>query len=183
MNRRMTRVSVSQRGGGRRGFSIIEVVISMLIIGGLMVAAMGAVGAAAATDRLTMDTARACLLAEELLTEILLKAYSEPDGASGLGKDSGEASGGTRALFDDVDDFDGWVETPVRQADGTAVPGTTGWERRVEVVWVSASDPAKQSPTETGVKRITVEVRRDGRPLARLTALRTRAWPLPPHEP
>lgn len=164
-----------------RAFSIIEVAISLVIVGGLMVAALGVVGAAVKTDQLTMDSARGRLLAEELMAEITLKAYSDPSGGTTIGRDAGETSGTSRLLFDDVDDYHGWTETPCRLADGTPIAGTTGWSRSVEVVWVSAADPATVSGSETGVKRITVEVRRNGRIVGRLVALRSRAWTPPPY--
>jgi prepilin-type N-terminal cleavage/methylation domain-containing protein len=167
-----------------RGFSIVEVAISLVVVGLMMVAALGAVGTAARTDQLTMDSSRGRLLAEELMAEIMLKAYSEPSGGlAAIGSNVGEVVASSRALYDDVDDYDGWVETPCRMADGTAIAGTTGWSRRVTVAWVSAADPATASGTDSGVKRIVVQVTRDGRQVAQLTALRTRAWPLPPYLP
>lgn len=175
---------VAGTGPRVRAFSMIEVAISLVLVGGLMAAALQVVGAAVRTDQLTMDSSRGRLLAEELMTEILLKAYSEPSGgAAAIGTNTGEASATSRAAFDDVDDYHGWVESPCRLVDGTTIPGTTGWSRSVSVAWVSVTTPTTTSGTDTGLKRVTVEVRRDGRVVARLTALRARAWNPPPYSP
>lgn len=171
----------ARRPAGAAAFSMIEVAVSLVIVGGLMAAALNVVGAAVRTDQLTMDSARGLLLAEDLMAEIVLKAYSEPSGGTAIGTNAGEASATSRAAFDDVDDYHGWTETPCRLVDGTPIAGTTGWSRSVSVAWVSVAAPGTTSGSETGLKQITVEVRRDGRLVGRVTALRGRAWTPPPY--
>jgi len=177
------RTRASWCGAGRRAFSMIEVAVSIVIVGGLMVASLRVVGAAVRTDQLTMDASRGRLLAEELMAEIVLKAYSEPSGGTAIGTNAGEVSGSSRAAYDDVDDYHGLVESPCRLADGTPIPSTGAWNRSVTVVWASVASPGTASGSETGLKRVTVEVRRDGRLVGRVTALRARAWTPPPYSP
>ena len=73
--------------------------VSIVIVGGLMVASLRVVGAAVRTDQLTMDASRGRLLAEDLMAEIVLKAYSEPSGGTAIGPNGGEVSGSSRRAF------------------------------------------------------------------------------------
>ncbi len=78
-----------------------------------------------------------------------------------------------KTTLDDVDDFDGYAETPPLYADGTAMAGLSAWTRRVRVQWVDRNDPSLVVGSETGVKRIIVTVEKNGVGDGRRTALRT----------
>jgi hypothetical protein len=77
-----------------------------------------------------------------------------------FGREAGEQLA-NRASWNDVDDFDGYVETSPVDPAGTAIPGVPeGWSRSVTVEWVAPSNPSQTSQTETGLKRVTVTVKR-----------------------
>lgn len=158
------------------GFSMAETLVSILIVGGLVVAAMNTAGAAMMGHKKIGDRGRGTLLAQDLLGEILLQAYEEPVDTPTFGRESSE-SGSNRADYDDVDDYDGWFASPPESKDGTSMSGYTGWKRSVVVEWVDNTDLIEVSGSDTGVKRITVTVTRDGRTLAELVALRAGAPP------
>jgi len=161
------------RRGHRPAFSLVEVVLSVLLLGGVMAAVLNTVGATATIRRLDMDRVRGQALAMDLVDEIVAKPYDDPDGAgTTLGPDSTETA---RSLFDDVDDYAGWSASPPQLADGSAIPGLSGWTREAAVVWVSDSNLAAASLSETGVKRIRVVVRHGERIVATVEALRTSA--------
>ena len=128
----------------RKGFSLIESVVSVLLVGVLMVAAMQALGASKRRESDTFDRLRGRQLAGAMLNEILLQAYKEPetDDAPLFGLEPGESTG-NRSLFDDVDDYVGWTSSPPNDRSGTALPGFTGWTRSVAVQW---ADPHHARP-------------------------------------
>ena len=64
-----------QRIRSEAGFSLIEVTVSTLIVGLLLVVAMRSLGAALRAGRSTADRGVAALLAEDLMAEILQKNY------------------------------------------------------------------------------------------------------------
>ena len=157
-----------------RAFSMVEVTISMVVVAGMTVAALNTVGAAKLGIQKITSRNSGTLLAQQLMTEILIQAYEEPNGAPNFGREGGEG-GGDRADRDDLDDYDGWSGSPPEYKDGTEIPDLDGWARKVSVAWVKANDLSLTSGSETNVKRITVTVTYNGVQVASLTAVRTLA--------
>lgn len=157
---------------GRNAFTIVEAVISTIIVAVMFVAALSTVGAARITQHRAALVSRGRLLAESLMSEVLQQNYKDPDGAVVFGVESGE-SAPARTDFDDVDDFDGWSSSPPVRRDGTPLANSTGWKRTAQVEWVDASDPGQVKAVETAVKRVTVTAEYGGVPQASLVALRT----------
>jgi MSHA pilin protein MshD len=161
----------------RAGFTVIEGAIASIVLGLLVGAVANSVSAAAASRQRLADNSRGALLAEDLMTEIVQLDYAEPSNFSApLGTDSGEVSGSSRALFDDVDDYHGLVESPPRAQDGTVISGLSGWTRQTTVKWATVADPTTDSSTETTIKRITVTVKRGNRTVGTSVWIRTGAW-------
>ena len=160
----------------RRGLSLIESIISLVIVSSMLIAAVGTIGIAKAAEVHAKRRTVGRLLAETLLAEILLHPYEDPSGTSGLGRDAGE-SADDRATFDDVDDYTGWIRTPPVDRDGTPIEWAGGYTRSVAVLWVDPNDVTAPSVSDTGVKRVIVQTRFDGRVLASLEAMRTAVWP------
>lgn len=172
-----------------RAYSLVEVVISTLIIGVMFAAAMQSVATARLGMQLNTDQARAVLLAEDLLAEILQQAYYDSaydPNSFGLGADEDI---GNRSLFEDVDDYDQWSAAPPQRKDGTEIPGFESWTRRVDVGWVDVhtllpapyggtprTAPGRSSWNE-GIKLVRVRVLRADAEIAELTALRVVQWP------
>lgn len=157
-----------------RGFSLAETVVSILLVGGLLVAALNTVGSAALGRQQMTAAARGQLLAQQLMAEILLQPYEETVETSIFGRESSEG-GGDRALYDDVDDYNGWQSSPPEYKDGTAITNLTGWTRQASVKWADASDQTKVVAYDSGIKMIRVTVLHSDKPIASITAIRTRA--------
>lgn len=155
----------------RRALSLIEVVASTMIVGMMAVATLNALGAATKSSDNIGNRAIAAGLADELMSEILQQPYSDPDGTTGFGRESGESS--TRTAFDDVDDYDGWTASPPKYRDGTTIPDRTNWRQRVTVSRVVPTNPVQASATDQGVKRIRVAIEYNNQVLAEQTAIRT----------
>lgn len=158
----------------RTGVTLAEVLVSTLIVGFLMVAALNSVGSIFKARTVTSNRNNAYLLAEDLMSEIEQTPYDDPEGGTGIGIDGGETAS-DRATFDDVDDFDGWSQSPPKNRDGTTITGTTGWTRTVTVEYVDTANPGTSTITDFGLKRVTVTVTGPNSQTVTLTALRSNA--------
>ena len=158
----------------RRGFSLVEVVVAILVLSALLAASLNTDAASASMQPHVADRARARVLALDLLNEARRHPYDDPIAGSGLGPSPTEING-TRSLFNDVDDFNGWSASPPQRADGSVIPGFSGWTRACTVDYVSLSNPNTVVGSDSGVKRITVTVHRGNQPMAAVTGIRTRA--------
>ncbi|HVT79556.1 MAG TPA: hypothetical protein VHM90_02775, partial [Phycisphaerae bacterium] len=74
----------------------------------------------------------------------------------------------------DVDDFNGWSESPPQDRAGNPMQDLAGWSRSVRVDFVSIANPTTVSATDAGLKRITVTVSKNNVPLATRVALKGR---------
>jgi MSHA pilin protein MshD len=164
--------STRQRAGHPRAFTLVEAVISILIVGIMFIAAMNTVGASRLTQHKASLVSRGQQLAESLASEMLRQNYEDPDGTPAFGRESNE-SATPRTSWDDVDDYDGLSESPPATKDGTALTNATGWKRTVKVEWVDPANPSQVQTVETGVKRIVVTVAYNGVPQATLVCLKT----------
>lgn len=156
------------------GFSLVEATFSIVIVGVMMVAALQAAAAARTHAQRGADRGRAVLLALNLMAEILQQQYEDPAAARGsFGRETGESAPGNRSLFDDVDDYDGWTESPPRDRLGSAIGDATNWQWSVTVWWVSPVAPDLKFLSDSRLKRIEVVVSRNNLVLARLVGLRS----------
>lgn len=156
----------------RRALTLIEAVLSIVIVSLMLTAALHTVGASQRSQRYGADQATAVALAESLMSEVLGMPYQDPNGTGGIGPEADEL-GGTRATFDDVDDFAAWSASPPQFRSGLPMTAMDSFGRKVEVVWVNLVDLETPAASETGVKRVTVTVTCNGRPVIAITALRT----------
>ena len=138
-----------------RAFTLMEAVLSTVIVAVMLVTALNTVGASRITQHKTSLVSRGRMFTESLMSEILEQSYQNPVEPHVFGPESGE-SGSTRAAYNDVDDYNGWTESPPVAKDGTALPNSANWRRTVTVEWVDPLNPDQVSGTETGAKRITV---------------------------
>lgn len=122
----------------QRGFSLVELVVAIVIIsvavGGVMLVFVVAFTHSADP----MQQQQAVAIAEGYLDEILARAYDDPDGAPNR-----EAS---RALYDDVTDYDTLDQAPQDQ-DGNTLPGLDTYRVRVSVSGPTALGPAGDTVT------------------------------------
>ena len=159
----------------RRAASLLEVAMASLMVGVLLIGALNSVGARLRHQAELTERQRANLLAEQLLAEVLEHRYQDPDESPTFGPEPTE-TGGTRAPFDDVDDFDGWDKTPIEARNGIAMANATGWRRTIDVEYVPANDMTATSGGDQGIKRITVAVYVDGQLVATRVGFRSSAW-------
>jgi len=158
----------------RAGLTIVEAAMSVMIVSVVLVAALQTLGGAARARAVQAAQCQAPALARLLMAEIRQARYSDdltPDAP--LGPDTNEINGKDRTLYDDVDDYNGLVETALRARDGSNLSGSGNWQRQVSVEWVQPDNPARVIAQDLGLKRITVTVTGPG-PTVRLVALRSK---------
>lgn len=149
-----------------RGLTMIETVISLVIIASLGVASLRAFSAATLSRALAQDRARGVALARDLMAEIKAAPYGEPPQAA--------SAAGDRLAFDTVGDYHGWSASPPLRPDGAQL-APAPWRREVTVRQVEL-DGVTAAAAATGLLRITVRVLKGDRPVAIEDSLRTAAW-------
>ncbi|MFO0830270.1 MAG: hypothetical protein U0637_00370 [Phycisphaerales bacterium] len=158
----------------RAGITLVEAVLSMLVLAVLATAALAAVSQSRRARALVDEQSMGASLARSMLAEITALPYMEPSSTS-IGVDSGESQS-LRGTLDDVDDYNLYAESPCTTRDGAPVDGTDTWRRTVVVSWVPVSANTTPTGSDTGLKRVWVTVRHGDRVVARLSALRAEAW-------
>ncbi len=134
-----------------RGFSLVEVVVSIVVLSGglslillpMITATRGSADPIAAKQSLAV--------AESLMDEILSKDFANPSGGF-----SGAATQANRPLFDDVSDYDGFSLTGVQTVDGIAVSALSAYTVSVTVAVATAATIG--IATVADVKIVTVSV-------------------------
>jgi PKD repeat protein len=159
----------------RRGFTIAEAALATLVVALVLAGALATVGASRTSRARIADRMRAQQLALDLMAEILQTAYQDPVQTPVFGLEPGE-SATSRAAWNDVDDYNGWTESPPQTKAGSTIADCAGWTRKVLVEWIDPATLAATSSTNTGVKRITVTAQRNGVTLATVAAYRTSGW-------
>jgi prepilin-type N-terminal cleavage/methylation domain-containing protein len=171
MSRSLTRRA---GGGGRRGLTLVEVTISLLVMSIMLVAALSMLGSAAKSRIVMASRQQGPILARQLMMEIVQNHYDSMTQPSSFGPEQGQNTG-TRAAFDDVDDYDTWTECPPRDKTGNVLPNCAGWTRVVQVCYAALVDPMGQpAGSDQGLKRVTVTVTSPDGKKTVLVALRTR---------
>lgn len=123
---------------GQSGFSLVEAVIALVVLAAA--AAGGLLIYAEATSRSAdpMIRAQAQSIATAYMDEIMLQAYSDPDGSETGGAEAGEA----RPDYDDVWDYRDIGTEPPTDRTGTPVTGLGDYSVTVTIGGSPGSPPA-----------------------------------------
>lgn len=163
-----------QRRVTRRGFTLIEATISLVIVSVVAVAGLSAVSVARKSRTSINDMILARMYADAVMAEIMGKRYrDELEPNNPLGPDSSDdVLGLWERLANDVDDYDGHTITPI--SDANLRPLSDGqWGAGIGVSWVDPNDPTQIVSEESGVKSITVGIFKGNKVILRVKALRT----------
>lgn len=150
------------------GFTLVETVITISIVGIALLAISQALSFGLAHSSDGISQARTVNLAQAYFEEISAKRYSETTPAGGipacsaattacgpLGSDAGES----RTTYDDIDDFDGLLDTPPRDALGNLRSGYESYSVSIAVRYLSPAEvSALGFDDPTDAKRISVQV-------------------------
>jgi len=158
----------------RAGLSLVETVVSMLIVSIVFTAALNTLGSSRMSQQRIVDRMRGSYLAQELLSEIMTRAYEDPVHTPVFGLEPAQANA-KRKDYNDVDDYHNWSASPPQDADGNALTDFTGWRRSVHVTYVDPDNKLLPTTTPTGLKRITVSVYMGSILVAEAVALKSKA--------
>ncbi len=165
----------SKRQSKRRtGLGLVEVIVSSLVVGVMLVAALETLGAVLRTQKANSTRLVGPNLAMELMSEIMSQPYKDPQAnGSTLGLDSGESTG-NRVAFDDVDDYANYDQIGIEDKDGSSRIELSNWRQQVEVRWMSLALGILNDILETDLKRIVVTVTSPTGEVSTLTAFRSK---------
>ena len=141
----------------RNGLTLAEVMISSSLAGVVIVGSLQATGAILTTWQTASDMQHGPALAHDLMSEILAQPYEDPDQNPIFGREGGEG-GADRKNWDDVDDYNGWSQSPPEDKDKKKYHDLEGWTRSSVVEYINLNNPSAVIGADQGVKRITVEV-------------------------
>ncbi|MFH1142915.1 MAG: hypothetical protein V1774_00040 [Candidatus Eisenbacteria bacterium] len=158
----------------RAGITLVETMVATMIVALLA-------GGTASSGHLILSTLRegdrawtVTELGTALLSEISSLPFDDPQlGAGTPGPETGEWSpGGSRALFDDVDDYTVWtLGNALQSKDGTPIQAP-GYARAVTIDYVDGDDFESISAAPTDYKRIAVSVYMGGELLGTFVTVR-----------
>ncbi|MGQ9770998.1 MAG: type IV pilus modification PilV family protein [Thermogutta sp.] len=192
-----TKFTSSRQSPPLAAFTLIETLIAISLMAVVISAVSLSLMSTFQNAQETEDMMIAEGLALDLMNEILNRRYCE-FGVSPydlyLRPGSPELAPGTRELFDDIDDYNGWVEEPPKDRWGVPLgrengtgglrpsvalaPDLNGFRRQVTVSYVSQQDLTTSLPfgTPTNFRKIEVTVSRRYandviRPLVKMTRI------------
>lgn len=178
MNRRST------TGVRRRCFTLLEVVMSSIVVALMLVGAMNAATAARALTTTTNERAAAWRLAEDLASEVATAPIDPMHAnfvldlteftANLLRTVASIDADSPRADFPTIDYYHKWSASPPEDVQGAALPGFDAtWSRSVEIAMIDEVGSDTLVGADIVGRRVTVTVRRRGETLAEITVLRT----------
>lgn len=132
------------------GFTLVELVVTMLIVSISVLAIGQALGFAFSHQSDTLWQARVVALAQSYADEIAARRYDEAAPVGGVPPCAPAAvpcstlgnDGEPRAEFDDIDDYDGLDELPPRDQDGNPRVDYAGYRVQVAVAYLDAAQVA-----------------------------------------
>ncbi len=123
-----------------RGVTLVELLTTIVIIGIALAAVTSSVTQSVRRSADPLIQHKMILLGQAYADEILGKRFSESTPIGGIPAVTGAAActigseaGEARALFDDVDDYDGLVESPPQLQSGAALNGYNDFSASVSV--------------------------------------------------
>lgn len=120
--RRSGRAAVPFCTGRRAGLTLAESLIAAVVLAIAVVGIMAPIGASHTQARVSKDSSTLASLGRQLMDEIVARPFVDPsDKSATLGAESDEP---TRAYFDNVDDFHGFMDS----SDGSAGPKFSGMD-------------------------------------------------------
>jgi len=152
------------------GFTLLEALIASAILSMAIIGITVPFASGAATEA---DDARRTLansLAQELMEEILTKAYDDTTTPKGVGHEPAETS---RSMYDSVNDYDNWneYEGQIKDLSGRVIddPAAEALSRHAHVSYVRVGGQAGADPI--CFARVQVEIRYHNKTLLTLTRL------------
>ncbi len=155
-------VGPTTRTTGGRGFTLVELVVSIAIISIAVTAVIGILSDVSVRSGEALLQGEAVEIASAYLNEVLGRSFLDPDA------NPVEPS---RDLFDDVNDYSGLVDVGARDQQNTPIPGLNQFTVKVQVVAPAAG--ALGAVLVPNMRRVDVTVTHPTGTLVRLSGYRT----------
>jgi prepilin-type N-terminal cleavage/methylation domain-containing protein len=154
------------------GFTLIEVLIAVMLVGLAIAALMAANTALTNANGAGTDLSTAEFLISEIAELTALLPVVDPEnGTSTFGPETGEAL----ANYDDLDDFNGSVFSPPISSERNVINSASGFSQQITVNNVSASNFEQVVGNHTSdFVRITVRIFLNAREISSESWLRAR---------
>ena len=173
--------SVSDIHAPVRGFTLVELVVTLVVISIVLLGVTYALSFAFRHQSDGLWQAKAVTLAQSYVEEIMARRYDEATPLGGVPPCSPAtlpctgigADGEGRTGFDDVDDYHGLDEQPPLDSEGVPRADYAGYRVQVAVAYLTPAqvgDFALDDPTDA--KRITVRVTPPGKSAMAFSMLR-----------
>ena len=169
-----------------RGFTMVEAVLSLVLISGVAVALLTSMRTAARAGMVAHRQQFGTELAMDILAEVLATPYDTSITEVGLeavavdplvpASSVAVAVGSDRLAKANTMSFNGVNEASVVTKSGQPVPNATGWRRAITVRYADTSNININPGADTGLALVTVIVMYNGGEVARASALRSHAW-------
>ena len=145
----------------RKGFTLIEVLVSAILIGVIVTAIVASGGLFNRANAVGIDISSSEFLAEEIREMLMTLPMTDPaTGKTTFGPEVGENSA---MLYDDVDDFDGAVFSPPRDVNRQQLTKFAQFTQEITVENVSNSNFAVVVADHgSNFMRITVKIKMNG---------------------
>ena len=161
------------------GFTLVELVLTILVMSIAVVGLSSALGFSLRHQSDGVWQIKSVALAQAYLEEISARNFDENTPVGGLPAcNSGTCSaisndGEARALFDDVDDYDGIDDAPPLDVNGVARAGYSGYRVQVVVRYANAGEITSWVLDDsTDLKLVTVTVTPPSGSAMQFTALK-----------
>ncbi len=147
----------------KNGFTLVEILVAIVVLAIALVPLIGVFTTGSKESDVAQKITVGTSLAQDLLEEIRSKQFDEDilnptiPGKLGPEKNEQRFNPPTRN-FDDVDDYNGYNDSPPEELDGTVMSEYAGYNRSVIVEYVNENDFNIVSSVITKSKRISVNV-------------------------
>jgi type II secretory pathway pseudopilin PulG len=161
-----------RNGKYNSGFSLIEALIAIVLVGFAVASLLAANGAFTKANGAGADLSTAEFLVEQIRELSALLSVIDPESETAVfGPESDEAL----STYDDLDDFDGANFSPPIGADRSVLTDLAGFSQQVTVENVNASNFEQVvADHSTAFVRVTVRVYLNSREISSESWLRTR---------
>jgi len=150
-----------------KGFTLVEILISVVILAMAIVPFIGVFTSGIKGGGVAQKIVIGNNLVQDLMEEIRSKKFDEDPGSptspGQLGPEQQESRDNTPPNnFDDVDDYNGYSDSPPEEVDGTVMAEYSEYSRSAIVEYVTEDDFNIIASEITDFKRITVTLTWDG---------------------
>jgi len=156
----------------RSGFTLVEMLLAIVIVGTGLTAFMNLMPVLGQSIDFSHEASSGLGLALLLINETDTVPFEDPASNCTFGLETDETAS-SRADFDDLDDYDGYTETPPADKMGNSMPNLADYTRSVEILNLDTTDLTTVRPDgTTEAKLVIVTVTCLGREVAQLSVVR-----------